>query len=65
MTGLRGCFAYAFKVDPLNGIYESNENNNESQVIVRLPWKKAGNRGCPGHSRGASNKGAAPRQEVY
>jgi hypothetical protein len=65
VTGLRGCFAYAFKVDPLNGIYESNENNNESQVIVRLPWKGRGNRGCPGHSRGPSNKGAVPHQQEY
>ena len=58
VTGLRGCFAYVHIADPLNGIYESNEDNNESQVIVRLPFKRAGNRGCPGHSRGPSNKGA-------
>jgi hypothetical protein len=65
VTGLRGCFAYAFMVDPLNGIYESDEDNNESQVIVRLPWKGAGNRGCPGHSRGPSSKGSAPGVAPY
>jgi hypothetical protein len=65
VTGLRGCFAYGFHVDPLNGIYESNEDNNESQVIVRLPWKGAGNRGCPGHSRGPSSTGSAPGVAPY
>ena len=29
VTGLRGCFAYVHIADPLNGIYESNEDNNE------------------------------------
>lgn len=57
VTGLRGCFAYVHIADPLNGIYESNEDNNEAQVIVRLPWAGAGNRGCPGHSRGPSSRG--------
>jgi hypothetical protein len=65
VTGLRGCFAYAFMVDPLNGIYESNEDNNESQVIVRLPWRGSGNRGCPGRSRGPSGKGSAPGVAPY
>jgi hypothetical protein len=60
VTGLRGCYAYVQIVDPLNGIYESNEDNNEAQVIARLPWKGAGNRGCPGHSEGPSNRGASP-----
>ena len=35
VTGLRGCFAYAHIADPRNGIYESDEDNNEAQVIVR------------------------------
>ena len=52
VTGLRGCFAYVHIADPLNGIYESDESNNAAQVIVRLPWKGAGNRGCPGRSTG-------------
>ena len=57
VTGLRGCFAYVHIADPRDGIYESNEDNNESQVIVRLPWAGAGRHGCPGHARGPSSRG--------
>jgi hypothetical protein len=39
VTGLRGCFAYVHTADPLNGIYESNEDNNSARVIVRLPYR--------------------------
>ena len=39
MTGLRGCFAYVHIADPNNRIYESDEDNNEAQVIVRLPFR--------------------------
>lgn len=39
VTGLRGCFAYVHIADPKNGIYESNERNNEGETIVRLPWR--------------------------
>jgi hypothetical protein len=39
VTGLRGCFAYVHIADPENGVYESNEDNNEAQVIVRLPFR--------------------------
>ena len=39
MTGLHGCFAYVHTADPENGIYESDEDNNEAQVIVRLPFR--------------------------
>ena len=45
-TGLRGCFAYVHEADPLNHLYESNENNNEAQVIVRLPYRR-GRQRCP------------------
>ena len=38
MTGLRGCFAYVHRADPENGIWETNETNNDAQRIVRLPW---------------------------
>jgi hypothetical protein len=49
VTGLRGCFAYVHIADPANGIFESNEDNNESQVIVRLPFRKRhARRGCRG-----------------
>ena len=59
VTGLRGCFAYVHIADPRNGIFESNEDNNESQVIVRLPWRGTGKRGCPGHARGPGGRGQA------
>jgi hypothetical protein len=48
VTGLRGCFAYVHRADPKNHIWESNEGNNDSQRIVRLPWRKSRpSRGCP------------------
>jgi hypothetical protein len=50
VTGLRGCFAYVHIADPKNGIYESDESNNEGETIVRLPWRGAGRRGCPRRS---------------
>jgi hypothetical protein len=53
VTGLRGCFAYVHVADPRNGIWESNEDNNEAQVIVRLPFEAGRVRGgCPGRDRG-------------
>jgi hypothetical protein len=53
VTGLRGCFAYAQIADPENGVYESDEDNNEAQVIVRLPFRLADRRrGCRGRDRG-------------
>jgi hypothetical protein len=54
VTGLRGCFAYVQIADPRNGIWESNERNNEAQVVIRLPY--AGGRGrCRGPNRGGVN----------
>jgi hypothetical protein len=53
VTGLRGCFAYAHIADPENGVYEANEDNNEAQVIVRLPFRAGDRRrGCRGRDRG-------------
>ena len=53
MTGLRGCFAYVHIADPENGVYESNEDNNEAQVIIRLPFHSSNRReGCRGPDRG-------------
>jgi hypothetical protein len=53
VTGLRGCFAYVHIADPANGVYESNEDNNEAQVIVRLPFRLGERRkGCRGRDRG-------------
>jgi hypothetical protein len=40
VTGLRGCFAYVHVADPENHIYESQEDNNEAQRIVRLPPRR-------------------------
>ena len=37
-AGLRGCFAFVMRVDPQNLLYESNENDNRSVRIVRLPY---------------------------
>lgn len=55
VTGLRGCFAYVHIADPENGIYELNEDNNEAQVIVRLPFHaRARRKGCRGSDRGRS-----------
>jgi hypothetical protein len=55
VTGLRGCFAYVHIADPENGIYESDEDNNEAQVIVRLPFRAGERRrGCRGRDRGRS-----------
>ena len=59
VTGLRGCFAYVHVADPKNGIYESNEDNNEGETIVRLPWRGAGLRGCPSESRSGGPDGGA------
>jgi hypothetical protein len=61
VTGLRGCFAYVHIADPENGIYESNEDNNEAQTIVRLPFRKGSRRkGCVGEDLG---RGFDPRRD--
>ena len=44
VAGLRGCFAFVMRVDPRNLLYESNENDNSSRRLVRLPFR--GNVGC-------------------
>lgn len=59
VTRLRGCFAYVHIADPLNGVYESNEDNNEAQVIVRLPYRR-GRQGCPGRNRGEVHRETGP-----
>ena len=64
VTGLRGCFAYVHIADPQNGIYEANEDNNEAQVIVRLPFRNDAprRRSCRGADRG---RGYDPRRYSY
>lgn len=46
VTGLKGCFAFVLRVDPLELLYESREGNNVSQRNVRLPYRGTGARGC-------------------
>jgi hypothetical protein len=42
--GLRGCFAFVMRVDPHGLLYESNEADNSSRRLVRLPFR--GDTGC-------------------
>jgi Lysyl oxidase len=42
--GLRGCFAFVMTVDPNGLLFESNENDNTSRRLVRLPYR--GDSGC-------------------
>lgn len=44
VAGLRGCFVYRMTVDPKEVLFEANENDNTSQVLVRLPYP--GHTGC-------------------
>jgi Lysyl oxidase len=44
VTGLRGCFAFTMTVDPKGLFYESNESDNSSRRLVRLPYP--GHPGC-------------------
>ena len=59
VTGLRGCFAYQHTADPRNWIHESDETNNQSTVIVRLPYRR-GNQRCPGRSTGSTRPAPDP-----
>ena len=45
-TGLSGCFVIRHVADPQNHILESNENDNVSVRVVRLPYRP-GRQGCP------------------
>ena len=47
VTSLRGCFRYTLKADPKDDLVELNEENNSGSVVVRLPWRGPGARGCP------------------
>jgi len=59
VSGLRGCFALVHVADPGNGIFESNENNNEAQIVVRLPFLP-GRQRCRGRSTGEVNRESGP-----
>ena len=39
VAGLRGCFAFEMTVDPQQNLFESNENDNTSARLVRLPYR--------------------------
>jgi hypothetical protein len=44
VSGLRGCFAYQMTVDPKDLLFESDEEDNTSRRLVRLPFR--GDAGC-------------------
>jgi len=44
VAGLHGCFAFTMTVDPQHLLYESDEDDNTSQRLVRLPF--SGDSGC-------------------
>lgn len=44
VTGLRGCFLFTMTVDPKQLLYESDERDNSSSRLVRLPYP--GEPGC-------------------
>lgn len=46
VTGLAGCFVVLQRADPQNRIIESNEANNVSSRVGRLPYRP-GAQGCP------------------
>jgi len=37
VTGLQGCYAFYMEADPKNHMRETNEDDNRSRVLVRLP----------------------------
>ncbi len=39
VAGLRGCFAFVMTVDPENLLFESDEDDNSSRRLVRLPFR--------------------------
>jgi hypothetical protein len=48
VTGLGGCFVVRHVADPANHILETNEDNNVSARVVRLPYKP-GPQACPAY----------------
>lgn len=47
VSGLRGCHVIIQRADPYNGIWETDENDNTSAQVVRLPYRGRGGDGCP------------------
>ncbi len=48
VTGLKGTFAFKHIADPKNGIWETDETNNEGVTIVTLPSGRAVSRSSRG-----------------
>jgi hypothetical protein len=49
VTGLRGCFAFVHRADPLGDLVEQHEDNNIGERVIRLPPRhgSVAPRGCP------------------
>jgi hypothetical protein len=49
VTGLRGCFDFVHRADPLHNLAESREDNNVGSRMIRLPPRggSVAPRGCP------------------
>jgi hypothetical protein len=49
VTGLKGCFAFVHRADPLGDLIEEREDNNIGQRVIRLPPRRGSvaPRGCP------------------
>jgi lysyl oxidase len=39
VTGLRGCFEYVMRVDPRGLLFESDESDNNTGRLIRLPYR--------------------------
>ena len=46
-----GSYQFLAYIDGFNTVPESNEDNNEGERVVRLPWRGSGRQGCPRHSK--------------
>jgi hypothetical protein len=46
ITGRKGCFVIVHRADPQNHVLETNEDDNTSHRVVRLPYRP-GNQHCP------------------
>jgi len=49
ITGLKGCFAFVHRADPLDDIVEAREDDNIGERVIRLPARhgSVAPRGCP------------------
>ena len=41
ISGLRGCFAFVHVADPAQHLFETNEQNNDGRLLLRLPSARA------------------------